>query len=75
MSNSLCGTRIAGLTAASVALAAAGIPMRDMVVGCTAGKIEAMQKGKVGSLSIDEIKNAISISLKVGSALRETYIR
>ncbi|MHB1492306.1 MAG: exosome complex exonuclease Rrp41 [Thermoplasmataceae archaeon] len=34
------GTRIAGLTAASVALAAAGIPMRDMVVGCTAGKIE-----------------------------------
>ena len=34
------GTRIAGLTAASVALAAAGIPMRDMVVGCTAGKVE-----------------------------------
>ncbi|MHB8360678.1 MAG: exosome complex exonuclease Rrp41 [Thermoplasmataceae archaeon] len=34
------GTRIAGLTAASVALAAAGVPMRDMVVGCTAGKIE-----------------------------------
>lgn len=33
------GTRIAGLTAASVAVAAAGIPMRDMVVGCTAGKI------------------------------------
>ena len=39
------------------------------------GHIRAMQKGKVGSLSIDEIKNAISISLKVGSALRETYIR
>lgn len=34
------GTRIAGLTAASVALASAGIPMRDLVVGCTAGKIE-----------------------------------
>ncbi|EQB67555.1 MAG: hypothetical protein AMDU2_EPLC00005G0391 [Thermoplasmatales archaeon E-plasma] len=34
------GTRIAGLTAASVALAAAGIPMRDMVVGCTAGKVD-----------------------------------
>ena len=33
------GTRIAGLTAASVAVAAAGIPMRDMVVGCTAGKV------------------------------------
>lgn len=34
------GTRIAGLTAASVAVAAAGIPMRDFVVGCTAGKVE-----------------------------------
>ncbi len=35
------GTRIAGLTAASVALAAAGVPMRDLVVGgCTAGKVD-----------------------------------
>lgn len=34
------GTRIAGITAASVAVAAAGIPMRDFVVGCTAGKVE-----------------------------------
>jgi exosome complex component RRP41 len=34
------GTRIAGLTASSVALASAGIPMKDMVVGCTAGKVE-----------------------------------
>lgn len=34
------GTRIAGITAASVALADAGIPMRDMVVGCASGKIE-----------------------------------
>ena len=34
------GTRIAGLTAASVAVAAAGIPMRDIVVGCTAGKAD-----------------------------------
>jgi exosome complex component RRP41 len=34
------GTRIAGLTAASVALAAAGIPMRDFVAGCTAGKVD-----------------------------------
>ncbi len=36
------GTRIAGLTAASLALADAGIPMRDLVVGCTAGKIEGV---------------------------------
>jgi exosome complex component RRP41 len=34
------GTRCAALTAASVALADAGIPMRDLVVACTAGKLE-----------------------------------
>lgn len=34
------GTRIAGLTAASVALADAGIPMKDLIVGCAAGKVE-----------------------------------
>jgi len=34
------GTRIAGLTAASVALADAGIPMKDLIAGCAAGKIE-----------------------------------
>ncbi len=34
------GTRIAGLTAASVALADAGIPMRDMIAGCAAGKVD-----------------------------------
>jgi exosome complex component RRP41 len=32
------GTRCAGLTAASVALADAGVPMRDMVASCAAGK-------------------------------------
>ncbi|AAT42979.1 exosome complex exonuclease Rrp41 [Picrophilus oshimae] len=32
------GTRIASLTAASVAVADAGIPMKDLPVGCTAGK-------------------------------------
>jgi len=34
------GTRCAGLTAAAVALADAGIPMRDIPVSCAAGKIE-----------------------------------
>jgi len=34
------GTRCAGLTAAGVALADAGIPMRDIPVSCAAGKIE-----------------------------------
>ncbi len=34
------GTRCAGITAASLALADAGIPMRELVVACAAGKIE-----------------------------------
>ena len=33
------GTRCAALDAASVALADAGIPMRDMVCACAAGKV------------------------------------
>ncbi len=33
------GTRCAGITAASVALADAGIPMRDIVPACAAGKV------------------------------------
>jgi len=34
------GSRVAGITAASLALADAGINMRDMVVGCSCGIIE-----------------------------------
>ncbi|GAB4316926.1 MAG: exosome complex exonuclease Rrp41 [Methanobacteriaceae archaeon] len=34
------GTRCAGITAASVAMADAGIPMKDMVVACAAGKAD-----------------------------------
>jgi exosome complex component RRP41 len=33
------GTRCAGLTAASVALADAGVPMRDMIASCASGKV------------------------------------
>jgi exosome complex component RRP41 len=33
------GTRCAGLTAAAVALADAGVPMRDLVASCAAGKV------------------------------------
>jgi len=33
------GTRCAGLTAASVALADAGVPMKDLVTSCASGKI------------------------------------
>lgn len=34
------GTRCAGLTVASVALADAGIPMRDLIPACAAGKVD-----------------------------------
>src|SRR5512136_2840660 len=34
------GTRCASITAAALALADSGIPMRDLVVSCAAGKIE-----------------------------------
>lgn len=34
------GTRCAGITVASIALADAGIPMRDFVVACASGKVE-----------------------------------
>lgn len=38
--NAEAGTRCAGLTAAGVALADAGIPLKDIPVACAAGKIE-----------------------------------
>ena len=34
------GTRCSGITAASLALADGGIPMRDLIVACAAGKVE-----------------------------------
>jgi len=34
------GTRCAGLTAATLALADAGVPMKDLVVACAAGKVD-----------------------------------
>ena len=34
------GTRCAGITTAALALADAGIPMRDLVVACAAGKVD-----------------------------------
>ncbi|MBC7081795.1 MAG: exosome complex exonuclease Rrp41 [Thermoplasmatales archaeon] len=36
------GTRCAGITAAGVALADAGIPMRDIPVACAAGKVDGV---------------------------------
>ena len=37
--NAAAGTRCTGITAASVALADAGIPMKDLVPACAAGKV------------------------------------
>jgi archaeal exosome-like complex exonuclease 1 len=47
------GTRCAGITAASVALADAGIPMKDLVVSCAAGKADG---NVILDLSEDEDK-------------------
>ncbi len=51
------GTRCAGITAASLALADAGIPMRDLVVACAAGKID-------GHLALD----LMDVEDKIGEA-------
>jgi exosome complex component RRP41 len=42
------GTRCAGITAATLAMADAGIPMRDLVASCAAGKIE-------GHVTVDQM--------------------
>ena len=47
------GTRCAGITAASIALANAGIPMRDLVVACAAGKVDGQY---IVDLNADEDK-------------------
>jgi exosome complex component RRP41 len=46
------GTRCAGITAASLALADAGIPLRDLVAACAAGKID----GQI-VLDLDEMED------------------
>ena len=46
------GTRTAGITAASLALADAGIPMRDLVAGVAVGKVDG-----VLVLDIDEVED------------------
>ncbi len=46
------GTRTTGLTAASLALADAGIPMRDLVAGVAVGKV-----GGILVLDIDEVED------------------
>jgi len=46
------GTRCASITAASLALADAGIPMRDLIVACASGKVD----GKI-ALDLNDIED------------------
>jgi len=65
------GTRCAGLTAAAVALADAGIPMKDIPVSCAAGKIEDQVVLDLGKEE-DNYGNAdlpIAISPRTGEVL------
>jgi exosome complex component RRP41 len=57
-------TRVAGLTAASVALADAGIAMRDLVAACSFGKIYGTEKGKdVETVAVDMGKSEDNFGL------------
>ena len=68
------GTRCAGITAAAVALADAGIPMRDIPVGCAAGK---MNGDIVLDLSEKEDKEGQADCMRISKiqeeALKERY--
>jgi len=66
------GTRCAGITVASVALADAGIPMRDLVSACAAGKVEGRlvvdltdveDKGGEADMPLAYMPNANAITL------------
>jgi len=66
------GTRCAGITVASLALADAGIPMRDLVAACAAGKVEGQivldltdveDKGGEADMPLAFMPNANAITL------------
>jgi exosome complex component RRP41 len=48
-------TRVTGLNAASLALANAGIPMKDLVTSCSFGKIQATEKGKATEMMVLDV--------------------
>ncbi|VVC71672.1 Exosome complex component Rrp41 [uncultured archaeon] len=65
------GTRVAGLTAAAVALADAGIPMKDIVCGVAAGKIDgevAVDFGKYED-NFGESDVPVAVSPRTGELL------
>jgi len=66
------GTRCAGITVASLALADAGIPMRDLVAACAAGKVggqivldltDVEDKGGEADMPVAFMPNANAITL------------
>jgi exosome complex component RRP41 len=68
------GTRCAGITAASVALADAGVPMRDIIVSCAAGKADGQvaimpRTGEItllqsdGHLTSEEFEKALDLAI------------
>ena len=65
------GTRVAGLTAAGLALADAGIPMKDIPVACAAGKIEGQVVLDLGKEedNLGEADLPIAISPRTGEIL------
>jgi len=78
------GTRCAGITTASLALADAGIPMRDLVVACAAGKVDGRlvldlmdEEDKAGEadlpLALMPNLNAITLLQMDGSLTTEEF--
>lgn len=78
------GTRCAGIITASLALADAGIPMRDLVVACAAGKVEGRlvldlmdAEDKIGEadlpLALMPNLNAITLLQMDGSLTTEEF--
>ncbi len=65
------GTRVAGLTAAGIALADAGIPMKDIPVACAAGKIEGQVVLDLGKDedNLGEADLPVAISPRTGEIL------
>jgi len=65
------GTRIAALTAAAVALADAGIPMKDTVCGVAVGKIDGQLAADFGKYedNFGESDMPVAISLRSGEVL------
>lgn len=78
------GTRCASITAAALALADSGIPMRDLVVACAAGKVDSTivldlmdTEDKVGSADVPVALmpnlNAITLLQMDGNLSREEF--